>query len=296
MGLEYHPLADCFPLMTGEPFQELVEDLKANGLRERITVLEHDGVDKILDGRNRARACPLAGIEPQYVRLHPGADPVAYVISKNLIRRNLPPAQRALIALELLSRGKEDTRPPLLKDVAEIAKVSPTTAGRVREALHAKPGIAANVRSRMLRGEITARSAVQETRNAQSGRPPSPYRNPELGITDRVGVPISNPSIIDDFRAGPQALNHIAQQIEMTIRIIQGLLKEGSRWLAYVDVQDVIGNLQNAKLSLTWAKPYALCPYCCKRVDRCTTCHSVGWMPKAIYRRLPSEHQQEQVK
>ncbi len=58
--LEFHPLADLFPLMEGEEFDLLVADIKANGLREKIDLYQ----GKIVDGRNRYRALRRLGIDP----------------------------------------------------------------------------------------------------------------------------------------------------------------------------------------------------------------------------------------
>ena len=58
--LESHPLASLFPMIEGAEFDDLVADIKANGQREDIVLL--DG--KVLDGRNRYQACLAAGIAP----------------------------------------------------------------------------------------------------------------------------------------------------------------------------------------------------------------------------------------
>jgi ParB-like chromosome segregation protein Spo0J len=106
---EFHPFADVFPLMEGEEFDRLVEDVRQNGLLEDIVLYE----GKILDGRNRYRAFLAAG-RTEHISYHvqdfdEGDDPVSYVISKNILRRHLTTDQRAAFAAELATMQRTDT-------------------------------------------------------------------------------------------------------------------------------------------------------------------------------------------
>jgi hypothetical protein len=96
-GRAFHPLANLFPLMEGREFEELVADIKANGLHECIVVLD----DQILDGRNRYRACIAAGEQPLFVPYR-GDDPAAYVVSMNVTRRHLTQEQKRELVAKLL--------------------------------------------------------------------------------------------------------------------------------------------------------------------------------------------------
>lgn len=90
--LQFHDAANIFPLIDGNDFDDLVEDIRKNGVRESIKI--QDG--KILDGRNRYRAALLAQQKPRYETVNE-ADPIAYVVSLNMHRRHLTPSQLAVV-------------------------------------------------------------------------------------------------------------------------------------------------------------------------------------------------------
>lgn len=135
MELEFHPLANIFPLIEGAEFDALVEDIRLNGQREPIVLL--DG--KILDGRNRYRACLLAGEDPASVTYY-GKDPVSFVISLNLRRRHLDESQRAVVAAKLANMKQGNyskaanlpVSPVSQSDAADMLNVSERTVRSAR--------------------------------------------------------------------------------------------------------------------------------------------------------------------
>jgi ParB-like chromosome segregation protein Spo0J len=93
-----HPLANLFPLMWEPALQELADDIRAHGLREPIILFD----DKVLDGRNRERACAWAEVEPRYVQFDGDeAQALDLVVSRNLRRRHLSASQRAMAAAKI---------------------------------------------------------------------------------------------------------------------------------------------------------------------------------------------------
>ncbi len=102
--MDFHPIADLFPLLAGADLDALADDIRDNGLLHPI--VRHGG--KILDGRNRFRACGLAGVEPRFVDFD-GPDPLAFVVSANLHRRHLNESQRGMVAAKVatMTRGRQ---------------------------------------------------------------------------------------------------------------------------------------------------------------------------------------------
>lgn len=117
-----HPVADIFPMMSDEELRAVGEDIKANGLKEPIT-LDHTG--QLCDGRNRMEAMERAGINlddarnlngrklfgaNQVVHLAKTTDVVAFIISKNIHRRHLTKQQQAdlIVAAHKAGSSRQD--------------------------------------------------------------------------------------------------------------------------------------------------------------------------------------------
>jgi hypothetical protein len=125
-----HPVTEIFPLMPAEEFEELVEDIRKNGLREEIW-LHPDG--RIIDGRNRYAACDLANVEPRFKNWDGNGSLIGLVLSLNLRRRHLDESQRAIIAARAVKLFEEEARQRQGTRTDLGAKLPGGSAGRARD-------------------------------------------------------------------------------------------------------------------------------------------------------------------
>ena len=184
--MEFHPIANIFPMMGEEELGELADDIMENGLRQPIVVYE----GKILDGRNRQKACDLIGLSPYLINesevrfaeefgikscnqpLSPyeeyqGDDPLGYVLSLNLHRRHLTASQRAALAAEIanMESGARTDLEPSLKlgkvsqvEAAEKLDVSPAYIQQAKKIQRESPEHFDKVKS----GELSLQQAKRE--------------------------------------------------------------------------------------------------------------------------------------
>ena len=176
--MEFHDYTKFFPLMEGNEFTQLVADIKEQGLIEPIVTYQ----GKILDGRNRFRACVAAGVKPWY-ELYKGKTPLVYVISKNIFRRHMSYSQKAVAALDIEKEFAEEAKhretnrkgkrsgsgqfrhggpgTPLGKSAERAAKVvgvSESTVKRIKRIEKDHPEFIFEIRS----GKFTVGNAYQE--------------------------------------------------------------------------------------------------------------------------------------
>lgn len=117
--MEFHEAANIFPMLTGDEFRVLVDDIRANGQIEPIWLYQGD----ILDGRNRYAACLELGIEPKFTE-YTGTDPLGFVVSMNVMRRHLTKDQRVDVMRQMRARGAG------YQEIAKATGVSTNTAWR----------------------------------------------------------------------------------------------------------------------------------------------------------------------
>jgi len=137
--LAFHPACEIFPVMEGPAFDELVEDIRTHGQREKILI---DKSGAILDGRNRYRACQKLGIKPAITVWVPrkGDSVLALVVSLNIKRRHLTPSLKAVLAHKLVPMFAKEAKQrqrqhgrtaPGRKSVSQ--KVEQVNAGKAAE-------------------------------------------------------------------------------------------------------------------------------------------------------------------
>jgi ParB-like nuclease domain len=225
-----HPLADLFPMLQGDDLDDLVADIRTNGLIQPI-VLDGDGA--IVDGRNRALACDQAGVEPRYTPL-PAQwrdDIASYVMSANLQRRQLTGGQRAMLAAKIRAVcGKP------LSEIAGEAGVSKSRVAYAAVVLARRPDMVDDVIS----GDTSLDSVywgirTQDDADARRGKmpisvapppvPPRPVRGRNsFALTDPE--PKTAPPDLDVTEEGRWLEDLVAQVIEP----LGGLLVAGLEW------------------------------------------------------------------
>lgn len=163
-----------FPLLEGAEFEALVADIREHDLREEIW---RDRSGRILDGRNRLRACKEAKVKPRF-RTYEGDDVVSFVISLNLHRRHLDESQRAMAAARLANLG--EGRP---SKTASIEAVSQKVAAKLVNVSRASVQRAARVLDECNEQLVSAvdRGVVKVNDAAAISREPHPMQLSLLG-------------------------------------------------------------------------------------------------------------------
>ena len=175
MTIELHPLCTLFPRMLDQEFMTLTADIKENGLRQPITLL--DGM--ILDGGNRYRACLQAGVEPVFVNFA-GGNIVSFVLSANLHRRHMTAGQQAAIVASAQDwskaqphGGDRKTDQAVTLPLDTVAKRSAQSGASDKTQRQADKVAKANpeLAKKVAHGEVSLPEAVKQVENKPAKKP-----------------------------------------------------------------------------------------------------------------------------
>lgn len=202
----FHHLADLFPMLGAKDQAALAEDIRANGQREPVVML--DGL--VLDGRNRWLACKSVGVEPR-TRKYDGGDPLAFVLSANLHRRHLDTGQRAMIAAQIatMRQGERTDREPSLIS-GKVPPVSVADAAKMMDVGKSSVEHARIVLNQGTLEQIAAvkasKAKVSATAKALRATTPKTKRPAKPAKTKRPAKPeTAAPTLPADLPAPPAA-------------------------------------------------------------------------------------------
>jgi hypothetical protein len=270
-------------MMTAGEFRELMADLQGNGLRIPITLFE----GKILDGRNRYKACKQIGIVPEFRDFNGDGDPVEFIVSMNLRRRNLTESQKGLVGAKIASlergRPKETAKSPAKEaeknpprggfteaEAAKAVDTSERTVSRAKKVLREAP-----------KSEIKAIEQGKKTLGEVEKQVDKSKKETKETHLDKTGYPIPN-AIIDEWKRA-EAFSDVVGLITKVKSAVNSGLEDKDVVFAEIN-NTVIATLTNAYNDLKRVIPFAVCTTCQGRTPKkCTTCKGRGFLSKFYY-------------
>lgn len=130
MNMEFHEIANVWPLLDDDKLQELAADIRANGLVNPIWTYE----GKVLDGRNRYKACLLANVALKFNE-YKGDEPTAFAVSMNDKRRHMNKGQLGAIGAELEPYFAKDASKRRKETEGRPKKVEPKLGEKIPQVI-----------------------------------------------------------------------------------------------------------------------------------------------------------------
>ena len=279
--LKYHPYSEIFPMMTDAELAELAADIKQHGQRTPIYLLDW----QILDGRNRYRACQIAGVEPKTVAYRDDANALEFVISSNLHRRHLNESQRAMVAAKILAlkgnahggareKGKQKANLPLASAAAAV-NVSPRTVKTAAAVLEDAPKREVE---KVERGEKSVSAVVREQKEKAEAA------EEILDSNGRV-VPFC---ISEEFRRAKSVSEDLVKQL----RAVRLAVKRGKNAddNIFCEITNVtLSEMEAMEYRMAQIAPFAVCPHCQGRgFKSCDKCGKRGFVSKFKWGQQPA--------
>tara|TARA_R110000796_G_C14571530_1_gene435795 strand:- start:33738 stop:34697 length:960 start_codon:yes stop_codon:yes gene_type:complete len=204
--IDDHPIAAIFPLINDAELEELADSIERNGQREKIILLG----GKILDGRNRYRACVARNITPitrPYDPKRDGDSTLQLVLDLNLNRRQLSTSQRAMIAAQAIKaiQGEAKQKAAMQQQPEpEVDEDDDATPDNIEPIDQGEMSDAGGV---LMEGPTDADVPTQEEASAAAGVS-------RRSLVTATKLNEENPEAAEEVKAGKKSLNKAATETD----------------------------------------------------------------------------------
>ncbi len=206
--MKRHPLSVVWGDMPPEQFAALVEDVRAHGVNEPITIYD----EMILDGWHRYRVAGKAEKTCKFVPLPEDEDPAGFVIRANAHRRHLTASQRtaAIVACrEWMQRG-HDRRTASLNhpNLFEDADKTPRNGGGVKP--EATSYLSGTTESEMATEAGVSTRTIRHAKEAERAGLGGHVRSGE--ISAQAGAEIAKAGLAERVKSGEMSAKDAARK------------------------------------------------------------------------------------
>jgi hypothetical protein len=166
---EVHSAAECVRLMTDDELSALAADIAENGQADPVTLGKINGhvATWLVDGRNRVKACELAGVEPVYeTREFKDDDEIKAFVNSKSERRDLTKGQKAMRVALLYPEPEVGGRGKKSKNSKETLGFTIMRLSQARAVLAHSRDLALEVRD----GLTTLDDALEKVKGARQAR------------------------------------------------------------------------------------------------------------------------------
>lgn len=270
----------------------------------------------VIDGHHTYRIRTKHNLKIRYVKLEfsDRLEALRYAKGIQVGRRNLTDSQRAFEVAEWhekqrqpagrpcapKSQNTEKTSPKnveataTLDSLAKAARVSKRTMSDATKvvdkgAKEVKQSVRAGQHSVSDAAAVVGLTKRQQARlAAQAAKEKSTLKEAAEkngDVTDANGTHVPK-QLVDIFLRGKE----FEEQAKLLTKVQQWAEKiKGDPSGAWLHVQSLVADLDNAKRALRFNKPYAVCPYCHAKKKSCDGCHGNGFVNRSIYNGAPQE-------
>ncbi len=306
--------------LSDEERRNLTENLKTHGCLDPILVwANHDNV--ILDGHNRYEICTAEEISYKIkaIRLETRQDCIDFICNLQLSRRNSSDEHKSYLRGKRYNAEKNESpgRPSKLvhgepistaAKIAEETGVSEATVKRDAKFADAVDALAKPVKDAVLTGELGAsRAEVQALAELPKAEQRAAVAKVKSGEAESIKEAIAEPPVKEPEKPAevldgenkpvPAKFREIfsrrseLRELEASLQAVAKQLddKKNDPLYAFIHVQGVTADLDNAKRAIRFSKPHGVCGYCKGAGKQCKACKGLGWLPKSIFKQAPAE-------